>query len=63
MAKRETVSKMGGGKFSTGTGVPCTRTGTLFTTDAQTDLSLRWAPSHFVGFVVRRLNSSFSKCQ
>ena len=23
--------------------------------DAQTDLSLRWAHSHFVGFVTRRL--------
>ena len=26
--------------------------------DAQADLSLRWAHSHFVGFVTRRLNYS-----
>ena len=25
--------------------------------DAQADLSLRWAHGHFVGFVMRRLNS------
>ena len=28
--------------------------------DAEADLSLRWAHSHFVGFVMRRLNSSSS---
>ena len=32
--------------------------------DAQADLSLRWAQSHFVGFVMRRLISAvFKSCQ
>ena len=30
------------------------------TADAQTDLSLRWAHSNFVGFVMSRLNSKLS---
>ena len=30
--------------------------------DAQADLSLRWAHSHIVGFVMRRLNLNFKAC-